>query len=100
MAAEIDRVGLEGTGAAPQPRGIKNTTGRLSVATVGTLTDYSKLITGISQFLTNNADLAQVTKFAVMSPTQWAELKTCRPGSPATRRSSAGLTRSPICNSW
>jgi len=75
MAAEIDRVGLEGTGTAPMPRGIKNTTGRLTIGTIGTPTDYSKVVAGIGQLLTNNADLAQVTKFAVMAPAQWTELE-------------------------
>ena len=72
LAAEVDRVGLEGTGTPPQPKGIKNTTSRLSVTNIGTLADYSKVVAGLGALLGANADLAQIWKFAVMSPWAWA----------------------------
>jgi HK97 family phage major capsid protein len=71
MAAEIDRVGLEGSGTPPEPRGIKNTSGRTSQTSTSTLTDYEEIISGIGALLLANCDLEQVSKFAVMSPGSW-----------------------------
>ena len=72
MAAEIDRVGLEGSGTPPQPRGIKNTSGRTSQTGTSTLTDYEEIVSGIGALLAANCDLQQVSKFAVMNPVAWA----------------------------
>ena len=71
MAAELDRVGLEGSGTPPQPRGIKNTSGRSSQTSTGALTDYEELTSGIGALLEANCDLAQVSRFAIMSPGSW-----------------------------
>jgi HK97 family phage major capsid protein len=71
IGAEIDRVGLEGSGTPPQPRGIKNTSGRSSQTSVGALTDYEELTSGIGELLQANCDLEQVSKFAIMNPRTW-----------------------------
>lgn len=72
IAGEIDRVGLEGSGTPPEPRGIKNTSGRTSQTATGALTDFEEIISGIGALLGANCDLEQVSKFAVMSPGSWA----------------------------
>lgn len=72
MAAELDRCGLEGTGTPPQPRGIKNTTGRSTITGVGSPADYSKIVAGLGKLLGNNNSLADVNQFAVMGPNAWA----------------------------
>lgn len=71
IAAEIDRVGLEGSGTPPEPAGIKNTSGRSSQTGVGALTDYEEITSGIGALLQANCDLEQVSKFAVMNPLTW-----------------------------
>lgn len=80
MAAEIDRVGLEGTGTPPEPRGIRNTSGRSSTTAVGTITDFSKVVTGLGALLSANCDLAQISKFAVMNPRTWAAFENLATG--------------------
>lgn len=71
IAAEIDRVGLEGSGTPPEPTGIKNTSGRSSQTSVGALTDYEELTSGIGELLQANCDLEQVSQFAIMNPRTW-----------------------------
>lgn len=71
MAAEIDRVGLEGSGSGSEPAGILNTSGRSSQTSVGALTDYEEIISGIGALLGANCDLDQVARFAIMSPGSW-----------------------------
>jgi HK97 family phage major capsid protein len=73
MAAEIDRVGLEGSGTPPEPQGIKNTSGRSSQTSVAALTDYEELTSGIGALLQANCDLEQVSKFAIMNPRTWVK---------------------------
>jgi len=80
MAAELDRVGLEGSGTPPEPTGIRNTSGRNSQTSTGALTSYSKIITGLGQLLASNCDLAQITKFAIMNPLTWAQLENIATG--------------------
>lgn len=80
MAAEIDRVGLEGSGTPPEPRGIRNTSGRSSTTGVGALTSYSPIITGLGALLSANCDLEQISKFAVMNPRTWAALENLATG--------------------
>ena len=75
LAAEIDRVGLEGSGTPPEPKGIRNTPGRHTQTDSGALVAYTKFITAFGQLLGANADLAQISKFAVMSPGTWAQLE-------------------------
>lgn len=75
IAQEIDRVGLVGTGTAPQPRGIYNTAGINEVLTVGTLADYSKVLTGVRELLNDNVPLEIATANAIMSPRTWAALE-------------------------
>ncbi len=71
MARELDRVGLRGTGTAPQPRGILNTSGIQAVtngangASIGTSLRYSNLISAMQAIL--QADAPTPTA-AIMSP--------------------------------
>jgi HK97 family phage major capsid protein len=57
LALEVDRVALYGTGAAPQPKGVKSQTG-VTVTPLATngksLTDFSDFSTGIAVLLGNN----------------------------------------------
>lgn len=80
MAAEIDRAGLEGTGANNQPTGIRNTSGRTSQTGVAALTDYEEICSGIGALLAANCDLEQVSKFAVMNPYVWTAFQNLTTG--------------------
>ena len=70
FARELDRAALRGTGVAPQPRGILNTTNVLAVtngangASLGT-TRYANFFTGVQQILENNGPMPTA---AIMSP--------------------------------
>jgi len=75
MAATIDHCGLEGSGSATEPRGILHTSGRSTQTNSGALTSYSKLVTGLQTLLAENADLAQISRYAVMSPGCWGQLE-------------------------
>lgn len=78
MAVEIDRVALAGTGTAPEPRGIRNTTNVNSVSMGANglaLANYDKLIDAIFE---NQLDNAQAPTAAIMHPrtqTALAKLK-------------------------
>ncbi|MCZ6551318.1 MAG: phage major capsid protein [candidate division NC10 bacterium] len=72
IAAEIDRVGLVGSGTPPEPQGILGTTGVGQVLAVGTPTEYAELITGIQTLLGANVPLEVATANAIMSPRTWA----------------------------
>ena len=72
IAQEIDRVGLVGTGTAPQPRGILNVAGINEVLSVGTIADYSKMLAGVRELLDDNVQLDVATANAIMSPRSWA----------------------------
>ena len=54
MAAELDRVCLMGTGTAPQPRGVANTTGIGTFAQDAAITDYANLSKARTGILTAN----------------------------------------------
>lgn len=56
MAKEWDRVALLGTGTAPQPRGIANTSGIGTAALAGALTSYAPLVTARTAIKTANAE--------------------------------------------
>lgn len=56
LAKEWDRVGLEGTGSAPQPRGILNTSSVGENALDGVLTGYDQLVTARTAIKTANAE--------------------------------------------
>lgn len=62
MAAELDRAGIEGTGASNQPKGIINWAGINAVSAIGTPTNYDKFLDGLfavrSQNFTPNAMVA------------------------------------------
>jgi HK97 family phage major capsid protein len=71
LGVEIDRVGLEGTGIAPEPRGLRNTASRNTVTAVGKPTSYVKIIEGLGKLLAANVPLEACNKFAVMAPSTW-----------------------------
>jgi len=70
VAKELDRAGLRGTGTAPEPRGISNTSGIIAV-TNGTngaslaTTKFANLFTGLQGILEANAPAPTA---AIMSP--------------------------------
>lgn len=72
IAHEIDRVGLVGSGVAPEPQGIRGTSGVATIASVGTPTDYSEMLAGVQTLLEANVDLDIATANAIMSPRSWA----------------------------
>ena len=68
FAKELDRVGLRGTGTAPEPRGLLNLSGIQSVTNgaAGTvLASYANLFTGTQALLEANAPMPTA---AIMSP--------------------------------
>jgi HK97 family phage major capsid protein len=71
MAVEVDRVALEGSGVAPEPRGIKNTAGVNELAAVGAITSYDPLIDLMALLWADN--VPQITGI-VMNPAQAATL--------------------------
>lgn len=68
FAKELDRVGLRGSGTAPEPRGLLNTTG-VNLVSMGTngaaLADYSPILSGVQSIL--EADGPMPTA-AIMAP--------------------------------
>jgi len=71
MAVELDRVGLVGSGSAPEPHGILGTSGVNQVAAVGAVTDYSEMLSGVRKLLDSNVPLDIATANAIMSPGVW-----------------------------
>lgn len=74
FAREIDRVALLGSGTAPEPRGLTNTSGVGSVtngANGATLANYAGFLTAVSQLLA--ANMAMPTA-AVMTPRDLVKL--------------------------
>jgi HK97 family phage major capsid protein len=80
MATELDRVGLVGSGVAPEPQGILGTTGIGQVAGVGTITSYAKLLEGIRKLLEANVPLDVATRVAIMSPAAWSAFENLATG--------------------
>lgn len=74
FARELDRAGLLGSGAAPEPRGLLNTVG-VSAVTNGvngaSLTNYSNLFSGMTNILSLNAPTPTA---AIMSPRSLVKL--------------------------
>lgn len=74
MAKEMDRAGLRGTGTAPEPRGIRNTSG---VYVVGSGTDgaagpgYDTVLSVFDDILGQDAPMPTA---AIMSPRSWVRL--------------------------
>ena len=71
MAKDLDRVGMIGSGTAPQPQGILGTTGINQVTSVGTITDYAELLSGVRKLLDANIPLDIASENAIMSPGVW-----------------------------
>ncbi len=80
MAAELDRVGLEGSGTPPEPLGILGTSNIGTVTSVGTIADYSDIITGLGTLLTANFPLEAVNRYAVMHPATWTRYQNLATG--------------------
>ena len=55
MAAEMDRIVFQGTGSAPEPRGIINQSGIGNTSAGGALTNYAELLTAMTGINTLNA---------------------------------------------
>jgi HK97 family phage major capsid protein len=74
LAKELDRAGLRGTGSAPEPRGIQNTSG---IYTVGSGTNgasgpgYDTILSVFDDILSQDAPMP---KAAIMSPRSWVRL--------------------------
>lgn len=69
LGVEMDRVLLEGTGAANEPRGIANTSGVNSQTGVGTPSNYSQITTAVRDILAANYP-GEIQDLAwVMNPT-------------------------------
>ena len=71
MAVELDRVGLIGSGSAPQPQGILGTSGINQVTSIGAVTDYAEMLTGLRKLLDSNVPLEIASANAIMSPGTW-----------------------------
>lgn len=74
MAKEMDRAGLRGTGTAPQPRGISNTSGIQSVsngANGAALAGYTNFMSAIQALLTADAPMPTA---AIMHPRSLVKL--------------------------
>jgi len=74
FAKELDRVGLRGTGTAPQPRGILNTAGIQSVTNGAnglSLSSYANLFSAVGALLAANAPAPTA---AIMSPRSLVKL--------------------------
>lgn len=78
MAAELDRVALGGSGSG-EPAGISVTSGRATIAAVGTPTDYSDLVAGVGLLLANNLSEDDVTAI-VYSPSLWTQYGNLKTG--------------------
>ncbi len=72
FAAELDRVGLVGTGSG-EPKGIYHTSNIGTVTSVGQPTDYAEMLTAVQTLLEANVPLDIATLYAVMSPRTWAD---------------------------
>ena len=72
FAAELDRVGLVGTGSS-EPKGIYHTSNIGTVTSVGQPTDYAEMLTAVQTLLEANVPLDIATLYAVMSPRTWAD---------------------------
>jgi HK97 family phage major capsid protein len=72
IAQEIDRVGLHGSGSAPEPQGIYGAGGISTVTSVGTPSDYADVLAGVRKLLEANVGMDRATAFAIMSPRSWA----------------------------
>jgi HK97 family phage major capsid protein len=78
FAVEVDRVGLFGTGVAPQPHGISGTTnvGSVDMGTNGAaLTNYDPFVDAVSALLTANAQMPTAAIVAPRTLTKSAKLK-------------------------
>ena len=74
FAIEIDRVGLLGTGTAPEPRGLKNTSGIQTVTNGvnGTvLASYANIFSGVEKILTVNGPMPTAS---IMAPRSLVKL--------------------------
>lgn len=80
ISVEVDRAGLVGSGTAPEPRGLLNVVGINSVPTVGTIADYSKVLSGVQLLLEKNLPIELATAYALMSPRTWSRFENLATG--------------------
>ncbi|MBN9334961.1 phage major capsid protein [Devosia sp.] len=78
LAVEVDRVGIMGTGAAGQPRGIVNTPGINTITGVGVPAHYGHIVSGLQKLIEAKCDLETVNRNAIMSPRTWAGYENLR----------------------
>ena len=74
VAKEIDRAGLRGTGTAPEPRGLSNTSGILAVsngANGAAFASYANFFTGLQSILQADGPMPSA---AIMSPRSLVKL--------------------------
>ena len=74
LAVEVDRVALFGTGTAPEPRGISNTTGvhEIDMGTDGAaLTSYAQILAAMQKTAESNAEMPTA---AIMAPREYFTL--------------------------
>ena len=74
MAKELDRAGLRGTGTAPQPRGILNTSGIQAItngANGASLASYASLLSAVQAMLAADAPMPTA---AIMAPRSLVKL--------------------------
>jgi HK97 family phage major capsid protein len=70
MAVQVDQVALAGSGTAPEPRGIRNTSGVHEITGAGALASYDPLIDLAAKVWGANAAVTGI----VMSPREYATL--------------------------
>jgi HK97 family phage major capsid protein len=71
LSVELDRAALIGSGVAPEPRGISNTTNVGAVVGGGALTSYDKILDGVQEILVDNGPMPTAM---VMPPRTWIAL--------------------------
>ncbi len=77
FAKELDRVGLRGTGTAPEPRGLLNTSGVTAVtngANGAALTGYAGILSGMEAILNQNGPMPNAVIAAPRSVIKWGGL--------------------------
>lgn len=75
LSVELDRVALIGSGSAPEPRGISNTTNVGSVAGGGALTSYDKVLDAVYEILVDNGAMPTAIVMPPRTQNALAKLK-------------------------
>jgi HK97 family phage major capsid protein len=94
FAKELDRAGLRGSGTAPEPRGILNTSGVQSVtngANGASLSSYSNFVSAVQAIRAADAPMPTA---AIMAPRSFAKL------AGLTDTTNQPLRRPPLLDTW